>query len=52
VTFREIELLPYLVGVARLSPHNGARTPLLAALDRLPISSATRKIAAAALARA
>lgn len=51
VTFREITLLPYLVRVPRLLPHNGARTHQLAEIDRLPISSATRKIAAAALAR-
>lgn len=49
VTFREIQLLPFLVAVPQLPSVAGARTPRLAALDHLPISSATRKIAAAAL---
>jgi A/G-specific adenine glycosylase len=48
VTVRNIRLLPFLVRVPRLPAVPGARTPPLAALDRLPISSATRKIAAAA----
>jgi A/G-specific adenine glycosylase len=49
VTFRDITLAPYLVRVARLPKVRGARTPPLAKLDRLPISNATRKIAATAL---
>jgi len=49
VTYREITLAPFLLRVERLPRLPGARTPLLTALDRLPVSSATRKIAAAAL---
>jgi len=49
VTFRDIRLLPFLVRVPRLPSLEGARTPRLASLDRLAISSATRKIARAAL---
>jgi len=49
VTFREISLAPFLVRVDRLPEVVGAKTPLLAELDRVPISNATRKIAAAAL---
>ena len=49
VTFREISLAPFLVRVDRLPEVVGAKTPFLAELDRVPISSATRKIAAAAL---
>jgi A/G-specific adenine glycosylase len=49
VTFRDIRLQPFLVRVARLPSVAGARTLRLASLDRLPISSATRKIADAAL---
>jgi A/G-specific adenine glycosylase len=49
VTYREVRLLPFLARVERLPALPGARTPLLAELDRLPISSATRKIAASAL---
>ena len=51
VTFREITLSPFLLRVARLPELEGARTPLLAELDRLPVSNATRKIAAAAATR-
>ena len=47
VTFRDITLLPFLVRVARLPSANGARTPRLGEIERLPVSSATRKIAAA-----
>jgi len=58
VTFREITLLPFLVHAASL-PDSGlpalqsgsARMPLLKELDSLPVSSATRKIAQAALAQ-
>jgi A/G-specific adenine glycosylase len=46
VTFRDITLLPFLVRVARLPSANGARTPRLGEIERLPVSSATRKIAA------
>jgi A/G-specific adenine glycosylase len=49
VTYREITLAPFLLRVERLPQLPGARTLLLAALDRLPVSSATRKIADAAL---
>jgi hypothetical protein len=49
VTFRDIQLVPFLVRVRRLPSVAGAHKPRLAALGRLAISSATRKIAAAAL---
>ncbi len=49
VTFRQITLAPYLVRVESFPVLNGARTPLLARLDQLAVSNATRKIAAAAL---
>jgi hypothetical protein len=49
VTFRDLRLVPFLVRVPRLPPVAGARTPRLAALGRLAVSGATRKIAAAAL---
>ena len=49
VTFRDIRLLPFLVRVEQLPDVPGARTPLLVELDSLPVSSATRKIAASAL---
>ena len=53
VTFRRIQLAPFLVRVARLpSPKfaamRGARMPRLTEIERLPISSATKKIAASA----
>ena len=49
VTFRDIRLAPFLVHVGKLPSFAEARTPRLADLDSLPVSSATRKIAAAAL---
>ena len=49
VTFREIRLESFLIQVARLPSSAGARTPLLARLGKLPVSSATRKIARAAV---
>jgi A/G-specific adenine glycosylase len=57
VTFRKILVAPYLVRVAKLPPKPPAtglptrsvRTPRLAEIERLPISSATKKIAAGAL---
>jgi hypothetical protein len=49
VTFRDIQLVPFLLRVPRLPSLVGAHTPRLAALDRLATSNATRKIAAAAL---
>ena len=49
VTFRDIRLLPFLVRVERLPAVPGARMPRLDELDRLPVSSATKKIAASAL---
>jgi A/G-specific adenine glycosylase len=53
VTFRRILLAPFLARVAKLSalkrlPGNAVRTPRLGEIERLPISSATKKIAAAA----
>jgi A/G-specific adenine glycosylase len=49
VTFRNIRLLPFLLRVPRLPSVEGAQTPRLASLSRLPVSNATRKIANAAL---
>jgi A/G-specific adenine glycosylase len=49
VTFRRLTLLPYLVHVAELPRRPGCRILPLARLDKLPVSSATRKIARAAL---
>ncbi len=57
VTFRRILLAPFLARVAKLPapdslasclPAESMRTPRLAEIDRLPVSSATKKIAAAA----
>ena len=48
VTFRRIVLAPFLARVAKLPTIQGTRTPRLAEIERLPISSATKKIAAAA----
>jgi hypothetical protein len=56
VTFRRILLAPFLVRAAKLPAPSRAsglsaesmRTPRLAEIERLPISNATRKIAAAA----
>jgi A/G-specific adenine glycosylase len=50
VTFRDIRLVPFVFRVARLPRIEGARTAALGRLGNLPISSATRKIARAALA--
>jgi len=50
VSFREIRLEPFLIEVERLPKIKGARTPLLGRFSHLPISSATRKIARAAIA--
>jgi len=50
VTFRKITLAPFLARVARLPKRPGCRTLPLAKLARLPISSATKKIARAAIA--
>jgi A/G-specific adenine glycosylase len=49
VTFRNITLLPFLARMDRLPRGARSRALPLAAIARLPISSATRKIAAAAL---
>jgi A/G-specific adenine glycosylase len=49
VTFRNITLLPYLARVERLPKLPRTRVLPLARLARLPVSSATRKIAAAAV---
>jgi A/G-specific adenine glycosylase len=48
VTFRNITLLPFLSQVERLPKSSAARALRLDELARLPISSATRKIAEAA----
>jgi A/G-specific adenine glycosylase len=49
VTFRRILLAPFLVRVTKLPTTTAsARAPRLAEIERLPISSATRKIAASA----
>jgi A/G-specific adenine glycosylase len=48
VTFRKIRLEPYLIHVEQLPRAKGARTVLLGQIRRLPISNATRKIAAVA----
>ena len=48
VTFRCIQLAPFVIRVARLPTVEGARTPALAQFGRLPISNATRKIAESA----
>ncbi len=50
VTYREIAFLPFVAYVEGLPAIVGTRTPALAALQRLAVSNATRKIAAAALA--
>ncbi|HEY4740979.1 MAG TPA: A/G-specific adenine glycosylase [Candidatus Acidoferrales bacterium] len=49
VTFRNITLAPFLARVRELPKIARSRALLLSELDRVPISSATRKIAAAAL---
>jgi A/G-specific adenine glycosylase len=49
VTFRDVELLPFVIRVARLPRCPGSETVLLSDVPHLPISSATRKIARAAL---
>lgn len=49
VTFRNITLAPFLARVSKLPKIPRSRAWLLSNLDRIPISSATRKIAAAAL---
>ena len=48
VTFRDITLLPFLARVAELPKLPRTRVLALSRLARLPVSSATRKIAAAA----
>ena len=49
VTFRKITLAPFLAHVTRLPKRPNCRTLPLAKLTRVPISSATRKIAHAAI---
>ena len=49
VTFRDITLLPFLAPVAALPRLAGTRVLALDRIDHLPVSSATRKIAAAAV---
>jgi len=49
VTFRRITLAPFLARVARLPKRPDCRTLPLAKLARLPVSSATQKIARAAI---
>ncbi len=48
VTYRALTLRPYLLKVKRLPQVAPSRRPLLESLDRLPVSNATRKIAASA----
>jgi A/G-specific adenine glycosylase len=50
VTFREIRLESFLIPVEHLPKIAGARTPFLGRFGKLPVSSATRKIAGAATA--
>ena len=47
VTFRNITLLPFLARVPRLPKRDRTRILSLSALDSIPVSNATRKIAAA-----
>lgn len=49
VTFRDVTLLPFLTRIPRLPKRRGARAVSLEEVSRLAVSSATRKIAAAAL---
>jgi len=49
VTFRNITLAPFLARVSELPKIARSRSLLLSQLNRVPVSSATRKIAAAAL---
>jgi hypothetical protein len=49
VTYRQVTLLPFLARVDRLPRKPGARAIPLSKIQGIPISSATRKIAAAAL---
>jgi A/G-specific adenine glycosylase len=49
VTFRQIRLAAFVVRVKRLPRLAGAKTPKLTELHQLPISNATRKLAAQAL---
>jgi A/G-specific adenine glycosylase len=49
VTFRQITLRPYLYRVPRIPKLSHARSAPLDDLDRLPVSSATRKLARMAL---
>jgi A/G-specific adenine glycosylase len=51
VTFRNITLLPFLARVAELPRRSRTRAISLDKLSQLPVSSATRKIAAAAVGR-
>jgi A/G-specific adenine glycosylase len=50
VTFRKLTLLPYLLRVAKLPRRARCKILPLAALARVPVSSATQKISRAALA--
>ena len=49
VTYRQVTLLPFLARVERLPKKPGARAIPLRTIHAIPISSATRKIAAAAM---
>jgi A/G-specific adenine glycosylase len=49
VTFRKVCLRPFLIAVSRLPKRRGTEAVLLDRVCKLPISSATRKIALAAL---
>jgi hypothetical protein len=48
VTFRNIVLAPFLAQVPKLPPAPATRKPHLVDIDRMPVSSATKKIAASA----
>jgi hypothetical protein len=49
VTFRNITLVPFLARVAKLPKVGRSRIIALKNLAKVPISSATRKLAAAAI---
>ena len=50
VTYRRIEVSPFLVRVSKLPPVGGSKTIALNAVLEEPISNLTRKVARAALA--
>jgi A/G-specific adenine glycosylase len=50
VTYRDITILPFCIGVKKLPRVSGAKQVLLHDISSLPVSNLTRKVAAAALA--